>query len=391
MIFYLLFFIVFISVCCVNDLFFKRKCIKIIILSLLCLSLVLFLGLKGKNVGSDTANYMSIYEKALEGSNLGHVSSDYGYAFICKLFARMRLPYVAFSLFVAFLEVVGIFVLCLVLTKYSAIFFASFFAISQLQMLISAQRQSIACSFVFLAVAVYFLLKNKSRFLRLAIYFFICTIAFLFHKSSAIAFLFPILFIIKFNFKHVVLFSVLTIILCFSSTQLAELFTLLHLTAYSYFNIGTFQTYSFFGLLLSTLIYYLFSIKKLVTDGDSLLSFGDYKKHFKNTFNLEYHLSCNVLNTDVSDNNVAFSTRFISLGFVGAIFMSFSSFSGTLTRFAFFCFPFLYLALSNSISLLQKREKMIVYFSLLIFFLAMFIWLFIYKDPLKCVPYYVEF
>ena len=391
MLFYLLFFVLIIAVCSINDLLIEKRIFKTILLGLVCLALVFFLALKGKNVGSDTADYMDIYDKALNGLKLGHVSSDYGYALICKLFAQMKLPYLAFSFFVAFLEVFGIFVLCFVFSKHSAIFFSSFFAISQLQMLISAQRQSIACSFVFLAVSILYILRTKKIYIRLIPYYLVCLLAFSFHKASAIAFIFPALFLIKFNLKHLFLFGFSIVFLCIFSSQISELFTYLHLTNYANFNVGTFQTYSIFGLLLSMVIFFIYSSKPILSSANSEISFGVVKNNFKQLFNLDYYLSHEITDFKTQDYCVNYSSRFVSLGFVGAIFMSFSSFSGTLTRFAFFCFPFLYLSLSNSLVLFNRKEKLILYFLFVFLFFVLFVWLFIYKDPLNCVPYYVEF
>lgn len=389
MLIYILFFLGIISICVVKDLFVKNKHLSFILLSTVCLILIIFLGIKGKNVGSDTSKYILIYQKALNGEPLGHVSSDYGYSLICKVFAHFKLPYIWFSLFVSFLEVIGVFAISLYFSKYSAIFFSSFFALSQLQMLFSGQRQSIACSLVLVGVVLYFSLRKKNIFLRLLIYFLFCGIAVTFHKSALIACFFPILFKAKFNLKCLIIIGGTLFILWLFPNDLAQFFTRVNLTSYSNFNRGSIPTYSIFGFLICVVLYFSFSSVALL--GNEEISFADVRKKYRNLFSFNYFLNNNVSDCKIINEKSQLTLKFIPVGLIGCIFMSFAPFSGTLTRFAFYCFPLLFISLSNVLLIFRKKERTILYFSMILAFFALFIWLFIIKDPLKCLPYYVEF
>ncbi len=182
--------------------FLKNKTIKLVIFLSLLIGYLSLGILKGSSVGLDTANYSHIYESAKLATFKDYVITDkleYGYYASAYLFsASLKLPEIIFNAF-NFL-VIGVFLFLTFCHKerktlYLTLFlFAGFFCMS-----FSGVRQSVAISICTFAFFFYFESKSKT-YVRLLVFYLLVTIAFLYHKSSIVLFIVPLITLIDLEF-----------------------------------------------------------------------------------------------------------------------------------------------------------------------------------------------
>ena len=178
--------------------FSKSQYIKI---SCLFFILIAFLSLyyyRDYNIGTDTLNYVPIFEDIFIANNLLEYSAEFdieiGFStavYFISLFSKDH-----FFIFVCLTAIIYI-NLIVAFYKYklsSTLFFASLFCVFPIYFSsFNILRQAIALSFVMLAVS--FLLRNKNKYFLL-----FCFFAFLFHYSS----IFVVLFYFIYKFRYLI-------------------------------------------------------------------------------------------------------------------------------------------------------------------------------------------
>lgn len=179
--------------------FFKNKHIKFIFLILSLISFVSLYYLRDSSIGTDTSNYIPIFNSIINSQDVLQYSVDYnievGFSFFVYFISFFTSnPFFIFLLLTSIIY----FNLLFSFSRYNlsyALYFASFFSLFSLYFFsFNILRQCLAISFLF--VAITFLLDSRNKMFLL-----FCFFAFLFHYSSIFIFLFY--FIYKFK-KYIV-------------------------------------------------------------------------------------------------------------------------------------------------------------------------------------------
>lgn len=343
----------------------KNKTVKMISF-LLLLAVFFVLGvLKGNTVGTDTSTYSYMYNVECKTLTLKQILSkrtlEYGFFSLMYLFsAVLKLPEITFVVF-NFVIVCT----CLFFSFYKnerknfmlVIFmFIGFFCMS-----FSGIRQAISISLVTLAFTIYFKHTPDNWIRSAIIYHVLIVIAMLFHKTSIILIIVPLLCFIEIKFYQFPYVPV--IILLFFPFLIARLSIIMQVYIDRFLNVfdSRISITMILEVVLIVLSFFLYGTK--------------YGQKIRDKF------SVSDLNFDANDSQYAWV---IYLGLVG---MCFNSSSSIVSRFNMFFYIGIVYFLNRIGLTLQKKNTQTLFYVLVTVFLGGY---FVISLPwLELVPYVI--
>ena len=242
----------------------RKNHIKYFYKYLAIIILTLVFGLRSYSVGTDTKNYLQIFNWL--GTNLDWNVMVYekGFCILSIITNKIFRNFTALLLISGFIIYWNIITAFCELSELPAVSMLCFFGIGSFAQSCNLLRQYLALSFCL--IGLYYLIKKNNNFIFI-IYIFI---AFLFHKSAVVFIIFLPIKYMQFSIKYLILFCSGTILIILFLPYILKLFDLITGSSYyGYINIksNTFTFYNFSIILFSFLtLMLLLKFKSIVND-----------------------------------------------------------------------------------------------------------------------------
>lgn len=251
-------------------------------------SLILIMGLRDISVGTDIKTYFFVFENSHLFWHNKSSGYERGYILFNLFFKNIGIN---FQWFLAFLSTFFVFSISMMYYAYSKNVFLSFylnFTMGLFQMSMSGLRQTMAIGITI--IAVFLLLKNKW-----ILFVMLTLIAFSFHSSSIVVFIFLLIYKFKLNRKQALFIFFLSIgvplLISRSSVLFDFILSLIRNTKYAFY-IEIFEpTQTKLNVILASSLIPLFSI----------FYFPKHTKttNMNDTFSLFFLASCFVLSINI--------------------------------------------------------------------------------------------